>query len=111
MATSVPGVTHDDTDGGQKPSVENVFACHEPGRPMYRPSPRSEFVPAFVTMFIAGPEVQPNSAEKAFDSTATSSTAPIGTVAIIVCRPHPSSLLAPSSMNVVVRRLPDAVMK
>ncbi len=62
-------------------------------------------------MFIAGPDVQPNSAEKAFDSTATSSTAPIGTVAIIVCRPQPSSLLAPSSMKVVVRRLPDAVMK
>ena len=59
-------------------------------------------------MFIAGPAVQPNSAENAFDSTATSWTAPTGTVASIVWRPQPSSLLAPSSMNVVVRRLPRA---
>ena len=59
-------------------------------------------------MFSAGPAVQPNSAENAFDSTAISWTAPTGTVASIVWRPHASSLLAPSSMNVVVRRLPDA---
>jgi hypothetical protein len=32
-------------------------------------------------------------------------------VAIIVCRPQPSSLFAPSSMNVVVRRLPPPVTK
>ena len=30
----VGGVTHDATDGGQNPSVLNVFACHPPGRPM-----------------------------------------------------------------------------
>ena len=34
-----------------------------------------------------------------------------GTVAIIVWRPQLSSLLAPSNMNVVVRRLPAPVMK
>ena len=62
-------------------------------------------------MLNAGPDVQPNSAEKAFDCTDTSCTAPTGTVAIIVCRPQPSSLLAPSSMYVVVRRLPEAVTK
>ena len=68
-------------------------------------------MPDLVTMFSAGPAVQPNSAEKAFVITATSCTAPTGTVAIIVWRPQPSSLLAPSSMNVVVRRLPEPVMK
>ena len=68
-------------------------------------------VPVLVTMFSAGPEVQPNSDEKALDSTEISWIAPTGTVACIVWRPQPSSLLAPSSMNVVVRRLPDAVMK
>ena len=62
-------------------------------------------------MFSAGPAVQPNSAENALDSTDTSWTAPTGTVASIVWRPQPSSLLAPSSMNVVVRRLPAPVMK
>jgi len=62
-------------------------------------------------MFIAGPDVQPNSAENAFESTETSWTALTGTVASIVCRPQLSSLLAPSSMNVVVRRLPAPVMK
>ena len=33
MASSVPGVIQVDTDGGQKPLVENVFACHLPGAP------------------------------------------------------------------------------
>ena len=37
--------------------------------------------------------------------------APSGTVAIAVWRPHPSSLFAPSSVNVVVRREPTPVMK
>ena len=55
--------------------------------------------------------VQPNSAENAFDSTEISWMAPTGTVAIMVWRPHPSSLLAPSSMKVVVRRLPPPVTK
>ena len=44
------------------------------------PSPWSVFVPDLVTMFIAGPAVHPNSALKAFVSTATSCTAPTGTV-------------------------------
>ena len=35
-------------------------------------------------MFIAGPGVQPNSALNAFESTATSSTAPTGTVITVV---------------------------
>ena len=68
-------------------------------------------MPDLVTMFIAGPAVQPNSAENALDRTEISWIAPIGTVASIVWRPQPSSLLAPSSMNVVVRRLPPPVMK
>src|SRR4029453_17969726 len=99
------------TDGAQKPSVENVFACELPGRPMYSAWPCRALVPDLVTMFNAGPAVQPNSAENAFDSTAISWTAPTGTVAIMVWRPQLSSLLAPSSMNVVVRRLPAPVMK
>ena len=65
----MPGVVQVETDGGQKPSVENVFACSPPGRARYSPSPRSAFVPDLVTMFSAGPAVQPNSAENAFDST------------------------------------------
>ena len=62
-------------------------------------------------MFSAGPEVQPYSEENAFESTVTSWIAPIGTVAIAVWRPHPSSLFAPSSVNVVARREPTPVMK
>ena len=79
--------------------------------PCRAPSPCTSFVPDLVTMFSAGPAVQPNSAENAFESTGISWTAPTGTVASIVWRPQPSSLLAPSSMNVVVRRLPAPVMK
>ena len=78
---------------------------------MYSPSPCSSFVPDLVTMFSAGPAVQPNSAENAFESTVISCTAPSGTVAIIVWRPQPSSLFAPSSVKVVVRRLPAPVTK
>src|SRR4029077_19296652 len=111
IAVSVAGATQVETDGAQKPVVANVFACQLPGRPMYRPSPCASFVPDLVTMFSAGPAVQPNSAENALESTAISWIAPTGTVAIIVWRPHPSSLLAPSSMNVVVRRLPPPVTK
>src|SRR3954471_10883703 len=111
MAASVEGVTHVDTDGAQKPLVENVFACALPRRFMYRSSPCMLFVPDFVTMFSAGPAVHPYSAEKAFDSTVTSWIAPIGIVAIIVWRPHASSSFAPSSVNVVVRREPAPVTK
>ena len=62
-------------------------------------------------MFSAGPAVQPNSAENAFESTEISWMAPTGTVAIIVWRPQASSLLAPSSVTVVWRRPPAAVTK
>ena len=100
------------TDAGQKSSVENDFACRlPPGRSMNSASPCRSFVPDLVTMLSAGPEVQPYSAENAFERTATSWMAPSGTVAIAVWRPHPSSLFAPSSVNVVARREPTPVMK
>src|SRR6185295_7515941 len=94
IAPSVDGVMQLATSGAQKPLVENVFACAPPGRPIASTSPRSALVPDLVTMFSAGPDVQPNSAENAFDSTDISWIAPIGTVASIVWRPQPSSLLA-----------------
>jgi hypothetical protein len=75
------------------------------------PSPWKSFVPDLVTMFSAGPEVQPNSEEKAFVRMLISCTAPSGTVAMAVWRPQPSSLFAPSSVNVVARREPTPVMK
>src|SRR5205085_745457 len=95
------------TDGAQKFFVENVCACRlPPGRAMYTPSPCTLFVPDLVTIFNAGPAVHPNSAENAFESSVISWIAPIGTVAIIACRPQASSLFAPSSVTVVVRREP-----
>src|ERR1700732_5283195 len=106
IAWSVLGVLQVDTDDGQKPIVENVFACQSPERIMNSPSPRRLFVPDLVTTFSAGPAVHPYSAENAFESSVTSWTAPSGTVAIIVWRPHASSLFAPSSVKVVVRREP-----
>src|SRR6185369_13709138 len=93
IACSVDDVTQLGIDGGQKPLVENVSACQSPGRNMKRPSPCNSLVPDLVTMFSAGPAVQPNSAENAFEITAISWMAPTGTVAIMVWRPHPSSLL------------------
>src|SRR6185436_7480956 len=102
MADNVVGAMQLATDGAQNPVVPKLFACQLPGRVMNRPSPRTSLVPDLVTMLRAGPAVQPNSAENAFDSTEISWIAPIGTVAIIVWRPQPSSLLAPSSMKVVV---------
>src|SRR4029077_14596356 len=96
----------------QKFLIENVFACQPPpGRSRNSPSPCNSFVPDLVVMFNAGPEVQPNSEENAFESTLISWIAPIGTVAIAVCRPQPSSLFAPSSVNVVARREPTPVIK
>src|SRR5882762_9166698 len=62
-------------------------------------------------MLSAGPAVHPNSEENAFERTVISWTAPIGTVAIIVWRPHASSLFAPSRVVVVVRREPAPVTK
>src|SRR5215510_10836001 len=111
IAVSVVGVTQLGTDGGQKPLVENFSACQSPGRTKNNPSPCRLFVPDLVTMFNAGPEVHPNSEEKAFVSTFISWMAPSGTVATAVWRPHPSSLFAPSSVNVVARRDPTPVMK
>src|ERR1700730_151957 len=97
IAGSVPGVKHAGVDFGQKPWVENVFACQPPARARKSPSPWKPFVPDLVTTFKAGPEVQPNSEENAFVRIVISWIAPSGTVAIAVWRPHPSSLLAPSS--------------
>src|SRR5262249_36344192 len=111
IAASEGGLTQLGTDGGQKFLVENLSACQSPGRIMNSPSPCRLFVPDLVTMFNAGPEVQPNSEENAFESTVISWTAPRGTVAIAVWRPHPSSLLAPSSTTVVWRRPPTPVTK
>src|SRR4051812_43787317 len=108
---NVLGVTQLGTDGGQKFAVENRSACMAPGRPRNIPSPCSVFVPDLVTMLSAGPAVQPNSEENAFDSTVISWIAPTGTVAIAVWRPHASSLFAPSSVVVVVRREPAPVAK
>src|SRR6516162_429307 len=76
---------------------ENDFACHDPGRPRKRASPCKAFVPDFVTTFTAVLDVQPNSAEKARDMTFISCTAPTGIVENIVCLPHGSSPVAPST--------------
>src|SRR5678816_3818369 len=111
IACSVLGVTQVGTEGGQKFFVEKVSACQAPGRTITIPSPWKSFVPDLVTMFSAGPEVQPNSDENAFDRTFISWIAPSGTVAIAVCRPQPSSLLAPSRVTVVCRRPPTPVTK
>src|SRR5262249_7126096 len=111
IAASVVGVTQLGTDGGQKLVVENFFACQSPGRIINSPSPCRLFVPDLVTMFNAGPAVHPYSEENAFESAVTSCMAPIGTVAIAVWRPQPSSLLPPSSRTVVWRRPPTPVTK
>src|ERR1700694_5807060 len=87
IAASVVGVVQLGTDGGQKFLVANVFACIGPRRLMNSPSPCRLFVPDLVTMFNAGPAVQPNSEENAFESNVISCTGPRGTVAIIACRP------------------------
>src|SRR5215468_6919117 len=101
IALSVGGVMQVSTLEGQKFLVDKVSACQSPGRNMKSPSPCRVFVPDLVTMFNAGPAVQPNSAEKAFERMVNSWMAPSGTVAIAVCRPHASSLFAPSSVTVV----------
>src|SRR6187399_2169880 len=62
-------------------------------------------------MLTAGPEVQPNSEEKALEKTVISWTAPSGRVVMATCRPHASSLFAPSSVKVVARREPTPVIK
>src|ERR1051326_8938358 len=91
IALSVVGVAQLSTDGGQKFLVENVSACQSPGRTRNSPSPCRRFVPDLVTMFNAGPAVQPNSEENAFVRMVISWMAPSGTVAMAVWRPHPSS--------------------
>ena len=66
---SVDGVTQLATEGGQKFLGRERFRLPvPPGRPRNNASPCSSFVPDFVTMFSAGPAVQPNSDENAFDS-------------------------------------------
>src|SRR5664279_697407 len=107
----VVGVTQVEIEGAQKFFVEKDFACMSPGRLMNRASPCRVLVPDLVTMLRAGPAVQPNSEEKALERTVISWTAPMGMVAIIVWRPQASSLLAPSSVVVVVRRDPAPVTK
>src|SRR5215475_8247700 len=109
IEASEGGVVQVETEGGQKFLVENDLACMSPGRAKYRPSPWKALVPDLVTMFNAGPEVQPNSEEKALVRTVISSTAPMGRVDMAIWRPHASSLLAPSSVVVVVRREPAPV--
>src|SRR5690242_18063598 len=84
MALSVTGVTHVSSECGQKFFVEKVSACQSPGRNKNTPSPCRVLVPDLVTMFSAGPEVQPNSEEKAFERTVISCIAPSGTVAMAV---------------------------
>ena len=79
MTWSVVGVTQLATDGGQKLFVEKLSACMPPGRTRNSPSPCIVLVPDLVTMFRAGPAVQPNSEENAFESTLISWMAPIGT--------------------------------
>src|SRR4051812_10342474 len=111
IEVSVVGVTHEGTEGGQKFFVEKDLACISPGRPRKRNSPWKPLVPPLVTILRAGPAVQPNSEEKALESSVISCTAPSGMVAIIVCRPQASSLLAPSRVVVVVRREPAPVVK
>src|SRR6476620_3052047 len=103
------GTMHVGTDSGQKFFVEKDFACQPPGRNIANTSPWKPFVPDFVTMLSAGPAVQPNSAEKELDKIVISCIAPSGIVAIDVCRPQLSSLLAPSSTVVVWRRPPTPV--
>src|SRR5215813_3390499 len=87
IALSVVGLTQVSTPDGQKPLVEKVSACQSPGRNKKSPSPCRTFVPDLVTMFNAGPEVQPNSEEKAFERMFISWMALSGTVAIAVWRP------------------------
>lgn|GEM_PF-6704527 len=60
------------TDGAQKPEVENVRAWERPSRFMKSASPCRSFVPDFVTIFRAGPAVQPYSDEKALERTVIS---------------------------------------
>src|SRR6185436_1267468 len=111
-AWSVAGVVQLETDDGQKLFVENDRAwVLPPGRFRYTRSPCNVFVPDLVIRFSAPPEVQPYSDEKEFESTAISWTAPMGTVVTAVWRPQASSLLAPSSVNVVARREPTPVTK
>src|SRR5262245_47926731 len=105
------GATQLAIDPGHCAPVPNVDGCAPPGRPRIRPSPRTTLVPDFVTMLTAGPEVQPNSAENAFDMTFISSTAPTGNVANIVCRPQGSLPVAPSTTKSVCRHPPAPLTK
>src|SRR5262245_52761547 len=105
------GSTQLEIEPGHCAPVPNEDGCAPPGRPRIRPSPRSTLVPDLVTMLTAGPEVQPNSAENALDMTFISSTAPTGSVANIVCRPHGSLPVAPSKTKSVCRHPPAPLTK
>src|SRR5262245_2233959 len=105
------GSTQLEIEPGHWAPVPNVDGCAPPGRPRIRPSPRITLVPDLVTMLMAGPEVQPNSLENAFDMTFTSSTAPTGSVANIVWRPHGSLPVAPSTTKSVCRHPPAPLTK
>src|SRR6478736_1122169 len=100
------GATHDEIDEGHCAPVPSEDGCGPPGRPRINASPRIRFVPDLVTMLIAGPEVQPNSVENARDITFISCTAATGSAANIVCRPHGSSPVAPSTTKSACRRPP-----
>src|SRR5262245_53041559 len=84
ITPAVTGGTQVESDGGQCASVDSEDDCGPPGRPRTSSSPRRVFDPDFVTMLIAGPEVQPNSAENARDRMFISWTAPSGSVENII---------------------------
>ncbi len=92
------GWTHVEIEPGHCWSAEKVVASVPPGRPRNNASPCVTFVPDLVTMFTPALAVQPNSAENARDMMFISCTAPTGIVENIVCRPHGSSPVAPSTM-------------
>src|SRR6185503_11424321 len=89
-----------DTHVGERLPVVSFVIEMTVGRQHERRQRRRQERGPVLHRVIAGPAVQPNSAENALVNTANSWMAPSGTVASIVCRPQPSSLLAPSSMNV-----------
>ncbi len=105
----VVGATQLETEEGHCWAAENVVVCMPPGRPRKSASPCVTLPPDFVTMLTPALEVQPNSAENARDMTFISCTALTGIVENIVCRPHGSSPLAPSTMKSAWRRPPAPV--
>src|SRR6187399_2700823 len=76
---------------------------------MNTPSPVMELVPDLVTMLMAGPAVQPNSAEKAVENAVNSWIAPTGIVAIAVWRERRGA--ARSGAGREVRRVDEQVAR